>query len=228
MLDKFDDKAESDETDSDASLGSSSSRMSSSDLEETASIVEHATDQKTAPSAGKHGGPSNRTAYAMAEHDKGQRYLACGVSRRHAPIDAFLVQICILANHAAGKDTHLRGIRVYGPPTRKSRDKARHDARKQRESRRITGTRAAKQRREREARQRGHAYEGLRRWMGESEEASVQAGARHGVGVMSDDDDDVLDDTHEADAAHVSRRGGVDDTEILPVSRHLQLLSSVR
>lgn len=30
-------------------------------------------------------------------------------------IKAFLVQIAILANHQNGKDTHLRGVKVFAP-----------------------------------------------------------------------------------------------------------------
>ena len=30
-------------------------------------------------------------------------------------LKAFLVQICILANHQNGKDTHLRGVKIFAP-----------------------------------------------------------------------------------------------------------------
>lgn len=33
------------------------------------------------------------------------------------PIHAFVVQVCILGNHLNGKDTHIRSIRLFGPPT---------------------------------------------------------------------------------------------------------------
>ncbi|KAE8251963.1 hypothetical protein A4X13_0g3771 [Tilletia indica] len=33
------------------------------------------------------------------------------------PIHAWLLQICILGNHLNGKDTHVRGIYIFGPPT---------------------------------------------------------------------------------------------------------------
>jgi len=32
------------------------------------------------------------------------------------PIHAWLLQICIIGNHLNGKDTHVRGIYVFGPP----------------------------------------------------------------------------------------------------------------
>ncbi|KAK0522084.1 hypothetical protein OC842_006572 [Tilletia horrida] len=32
------------------------------------------------------------------------------------PIHAWLLQICILGNHLNGKDTHVRGIHIFGPP----------------------------------------------------------------------------------------------------------------
>jgi len=35
-------------------------------------------------------------------------------------IKAFLVQIAILANHQNGKDTHLRGIKIFAPGTEHS------------------------------------------------------------------------------------------------------------
>jgi len=31
------------------------------------------------------------------------------------PIDAFLLQVCVLGNHLNGKDTHVRALRVFGP-----------------------------------------------------------------------------------------------------------------
>jgi len=35
-------------------------------------------------------------------------------------IKAFLVQITILANHQNGKDTHLRGVKIFAPGTEHS------------------------------------------------------------------------------------------------------------
>ncbi|KAK0557734.1 hypothetical protein OC846_000301 [Tilletia horrida] len=32
------------------------------------------------------------------------------------PIHAWLLQICILGNHLNGKDTHVRGVYIFGPP----------------------------------------------------------------------------------------------------------------
>jgi hypothetical protein len=32
-------------------------------------------------------------------------------------LKAFLVQISVLANHQNGKDTHLRGVRIFAPGT---------------------------------------------------------------------------------------------------------------
>lgn len=34
----------------------------------------------------------------------------------HACVRAFVVQVAVLANHQNGRDTHLRQVRVYGPP----------------------------------------------------------------------------------------------------------------
>jgi hypothetical protein len=31
------------------------------------------------------------------------------------PISAFLIQITVVANHLNGKDTHIRGLRIWGP-----------------------------------------------------------------------------------------------------------------
>ncbi|WFD36014.1 hypothetical protein MCUN1_002885 [Malassezia cuniculi] len=33
-----------------------------------------------------------------------------------SPISVFLVQVCILGNHLNGKDTHIRSLRIFGPP----------------------------------------------------------------------------------------------------------------
>lgn len=32
------------------------------------------------------------------------------------PIEVFVLQVCILSNHLNGKDTHIRGMKVFGPP----------------------------------------------------------------------------------------------------------------
>jgi anaphase-promoting complex subunit 10 len=37
-------------------------------------------------------------------------------------INAFLVQIVVLANHQNGKDTHLRGVKIFAPGTERSRN----------------------------------------------------------------------------------------------------------
>lgn len=34
---------------------------------------------------------------------------------RREPIRAHLVQIAILSNHMNGKDTHVRGVRIFAP-----------------------------------------------------------------------------------------------------------------
>lgn len=201
VLDKFDDKNESEESDSDAegSDASMSSSLSSSDLDETLSIVDHTASGEALRTKGTRG------ALGLPNDGSQKQYLACGVSKRHAPIDAFLIQICILSNHAAGKDSHLRGIRVFGPPTRQSRDKARQDARKQREGQKVTGQRALRQRQERESRQRRHAYASLRRWVEEDDGSAV------------------------GDASLLTRDDMPgEDTNAMPVSRHLHLLSSIR
>lgn len=31
-------------------------------------------------------------------------------------VDVFVLQVCILGNHLNGKDTHIRGMKVFGPP----------------------------------------------------------------------------------------------------------------
>lgn len=35
--------------------------------------------------------------------------------RRREPISAFLVKITVVANHLNGKDTHIRGLKIWGP-----------------------------------------------------------------------------------------------------------------
>src|SRR5271169_6371384 len=40
-------------------------------------------------------------------------------------IKAFLVQISILANHQNGKDTHLRGVKIFAPGTEYSSNRSR-------------------------------------------------------------------------------------------------------
>lgn len=35
--------------------------------------------------------------------------------RRSEPIRAHLLQIAIISNHLNGKDTHVRGVRVFAP-----------------------------------------------------------------------------------------------------------------
>lgn len=34
---------------------------------------------------------------------------------RSKPLHAYIVQVIIVANHMNGKDTHVRGLHVYGP-----------------------------------------------------------------------------------------------------------------
>lgn len=181
MLDKFDDVAESDE--SSVENSSEDSMFSSDEEKEGLSFIQSSSSREDPARTG----------------NKNRAYVTSGVSRRHSPIDVFLVQICILANHAAGKDSHLRGIRIFGPPTHQSRDKARSNIRKLKESRRITGARAAKQRKDREIRQRKKAFYALRSWAHDED--------RQGPS---------------------SSREGHDGNESLPVSDRLRLLSSVR
>jgi hypothetical protein len=95
---------ESDESDSDASSAESDVESDSSDQ----------------PPLAMSGDAHVRQAARPAKRD----YVCIGVSKRHAPINVFLVQICVLSNHAAGKDTHIRGIHIFGPPTRESRERA--------------------------------------------------------------------------------------------------------
>ncbi|WFD31324.1 hypothetical protein MSPP1_002358 [Malassezia sp. CBS 17886] len=42
--------------------------------------------------------------------------LPLGATTPLHPIDVFVLQVCILGNHLNGKDTHIRGLRVFGPP----------------------------------------------------------------------------------------------------------------
>jgi hypothetical protein len=145
--------------------------------------------------------------------------LSCGVSKKHPPIYTHLVQICILANHAVGKDTHVRGIKVFGPATVQSREKAKTDAKKNRESRRITGSRAVRLRQEKEAKRRVKAKKDLRQWV-ESEGDVV---ADVGADTMQDDDsngDHVGDDQDRDILARLGHR--------IPTSRTLELLSTLR
>jgi hypothetical protein len=146
-MDKFDNTAESEESDSDSSSSSTFS------------------DKLSDSQAGQR---SNRGPPTSHKHlQSAPSYLTCGVSRKHPPIHTYLVQICIIANHAVGKDTHVRGIKIFGPATAESREKAKRDAKKSKESRRVTGTRAIRQRTEKELKRKRRAIEGLRRWVQE-------------------------------------------------------------
>ncbi|KAJ3145675.1 Anaphase-promoting complex subunit 10 [Geranomyces variabilis] len=44
----------------------------------------------------------------------------CEDDENACPLRVFLVQICILENHQHGKDTHVRGLRIYAPNTASS------------------------------------------------------------------------------------------------------------
>jgi hypothetical protein len=192
-MDKFDSKTESEESESD----SSSSSTKSDELSDSSTILPKRHDKK-------HRGSSTAGAQDSSSLPP---YLPFGVSRKHAPIYAYLVQVCIIANHAVGKDTHIRGIKIFGPPTAQSREKAKRDSKKSRESRRVTGTRAIRQRKEKDVKKRKRAMDGLVRW--------VQDGADQPSNAEEHDDSD--------DGNEQSRVG----THI-PTSRGLQLLSTLR
>lgn len=154
ILDKFDDGNESDEHDEgDSSDSDADSRSSSFDK-------------------GRH---TVRPAEAGSASKDEKAYVPYGVSKRHAPIHAFLVQICILSNHAAGKDTHIRGIHVFGPPTAASREKARRELRKQREAQPVSGNNTLDGQREEQWRRKAALF----RWaMGEDDPADEQSRTR--------------------------------------------------
>ena len=48
--------------------------------------------------------------------------LSTEVLIRRGVIKAFLVQILIVTNHQNGKDTHLRGVKIFAPGTAYSKD----------------------------------------------------------------------------------------------------------
>ncbi|PWN33822.1 galactose-binding like protein [Meira miltonrushii] len=186
ILDNFEDGNESDDGENDGSSDASDSSQSS-----TSSILQH-----------------RRKSGTHAELNTSKRpldYLPCGVSKRHAPIHAFLVQICILSNHAAGKDTHIRGIRIFGPPTKASREKAKRDLRKLREANSEKGETTADIHAQHEQKRRKKTLDGMRRWA-LAEEVAV---------------------SHNPDASQNAERE--DDEEFrIHTSRRLNLLSSIR
>lgn len=208
-MDKFDSVAESEESDSDSS---------------TLSLSDELSDSASAPQG--RGWPFRAGLESAGEVHSGARssaFLASGVSRKHAPIFTYLVQVCILANHAIGKDTHVRGIKIFGPPTAQSREKARRDAKKRKESRRISGSRAVRLRKDREVKRRKRANEGLRQWVQEGEE---EAGESSGtVGESGEGQGprrpDYADGNNDDD-----RQRRLEQR--IPTSRTLELLSSLR
>lgn len=189
-MDKFDKVAESEESDSDSS---SSSTKSDEMSDSTAILLERHGDSL-------HSNSNNQSS----------PLLSCGVSKKHSPIYTYLVQICILQNHAVGKDTHVRGIKIFGPATIQSREKAKRDAKKSRESRRITGSRAIRLRQEKEAKRKQRAKEGLMRWVNDET-------------INSGDDEAArqdADDSNEHDHDRIRPRH--------TASRTLELLSTLR
>lgn len=52
-----------------------------------------------------------------AEAEEITASLPGATSNRLQPIDVFVLQVCILGNHLNGKDTHIRCIKIFGPPT---------------------------------------------------------------------------------------------------------------
>ncbi|UZJ52229.1 hypothetical protein CBS101457_001549 [Exobasidium rhododendri] len=204
VMDKFDSKTESEESNSDSS---SSSTRSDDDLSDSTMDPPDRQKTKHRPSSVRREGPA--AGVASQSHSSSSSHLPFGVSRKHAPIHAYLVQICIIANHAVGKDTHIRGIKIFGPPTAQSRDKAKRDVKKNKESRRVTGSRAVRQRKEKDLKKRKRAMNGLVRWV--QDETEQPGGEQEG-------DDDG--------GGEVRRRqlGG----SSISTTRGLELLSTLR
>lgn len=186
ILDNFEDGNESDDGENDGVSDLSDSSQSSS-----SSILHHRR--------------KSGTNVELKTSKRPLDYLPCGVSKRHTPIYAFLVQICILSNHAAGKDTHIRGIHILGPPTKGSREKAKRDLRKLREANSDSGEKTADIHAEHEQKRRKKTLDGMRRWA-LSEEAAI---------------------SQNPDASQIADRE--DDEEFrIHTSRRLNLLSSLR
>lgn len=202
-MDKFDKVTESEESDSDSSSSSTKSdEMSDSTtilLERHGNNNEHRQDLHSSNTISRNGS---------------SLLLACGVSKKHPPIYTYLVQICILQNHAVGKDTHVRGIKIFGPPTVQSREKAKRDAKQSRESRRITGSRAIRLRQEKEAKRKRKAKEGLMQWVNDDTTETNNSGDDEAA--RRQNEDDTNDHDHEQTRLRHT------------TSRTLELLSTLR
>lgn len=196
-MDKFDRVPESEESDADSSSSST--------------LSDELSDSPFHPF-------SNEKSDRLHDH-RSSSLLSCGVSKKHPPIYAHLVQICILANHAVGKDTHVRGIKIFGPATVQSREKAKRDAKKSRESRRITGSRAVRLRQEKEMRRKIKAKKDLRQWV-EGDDESHDAGDDSRRQDDGDDSNRQDDDRNGDMLARLGHR--------IPTSRTLELLSTLR
>lgn len=185
-MDNFEDGNESDDADNDKSSDLSDSSQSSS-----SSTLYHRR--------------KSGTNLDSNSNKKSLDYLPCGVSKRHTPIYAFLLQICILSNHAAGKDTHIRGINIFGPPTKASREKAKRDLRKMREANSDSAEKTVEIHAQQEQKRRKKALNGMRRWALSEE------------GTVSQDPEVIEADERESDEEfHIQ------------TSRRLNLLSSLR
>ncbi|PWN88169.1 galactose-binding like protein [Acaromyces ingoldii] len=157
VLDKKGNVSDSDESDGyTSSSGSSSSGSSfSSSSSSSSSPSSSSAAASSKPSSGTSDSGSARGSHATAErqHRAARRlqkrgaidpaepasqlagHVAHGVSRRHPPIYTYYLQVCILANHSSGKDTHVRGLKVWGPPTKASRERVKRQRRRRRRAR---------------------------------------------------------------------------------------------
>ena len=206
VLDKFDSRAESEESESDSSSSTKSGGLSD--------IAGDPVDSSSKSTSRFPSVLSSRPSGSKDRQRRASPLLTCGVSKKHPPIYTYLVQICILANHAVGKDTHVRGIKIFGPPTVESREKAKRDAKKNRESRRITGSRAIRLNEEKKLKRKKHAKDTLVSWL-------QQDGA------------DMDGDEHDSSSGEEQQGRGIVDVNTrrglqIPTSRTLDLLSTLR
>lgn len=206
-MDKFDSRVESEESDSGSSASSS--------LSELSPVGQQRLTEKDA----RRDNILILTSKMQRQHHSSP-LLACGVSKKHPPIYAYLVQICILANHAVGKDTHVRGIKIFGPPTIESREKAKRDAKKSRESRRITGSRAIRVSQEKALKRKKRARDAVIQW--------VRGEGTEEVDSDCDSNSDGEPQEQQHDDEHSTPRPRSVQHPHISTSRTLELLSTLR
>ncbi|ORY91653.1 anaphase-promoting complex, subunit 10/DOC domain-containing protein [Leucosporidium creatinivorum] len=78
------------------------------------------TPQKISLRAGTYHGDLHEVRWVDLQQPNGWQHLKIGGSARGdddggEPIRAHLIQIAIISNHMNGKDTHVRGVRIFAP-----------------------------------------------------------------------------------------------------------------